>query len=108
MKKPGESVIPLSPGLFSVYPTNCEVKPLVAPHSGIRQIGTSLVRLPLAYTPDGLPMFVCILLTGDKNKHTMCYPISAMVIVSTIVPLPKMKFTQVVHDWQVRALQLHR
>ena len=77
-------MIPLSPGLFSVCSTSCEVKPLVAPHSGIRRNGTSLVRLPLAYTPDGLPMFGCILLTGDKGKHTMCYPISAIVIVPTI------------------------
>jgi hypothetical protein len=89
MKKPGESVIPLSPGLFSVRSTSCEVKPLVAPHSGIRQNGTSLVRLPLAYTPNGLPAFFCNVLTGDIAKHIMQHRISTMVIVPTILRYQK-------------------
>jgi putative flippase GtrA len=56
--------------------------------------GPSFVQITVTYTPWWPSCFFCNV-HRRLTKHIMCYHVVTMVIVLTIVPLPKVKFTQV-------------
>ena len=74
-------------GLFSAYSMGCEG--LILPWRCIQAFGSRPLRslrfLSLAYTPDGLPIFLHAVLTGDKGNYTMLFRICQELSSNNII-----------------------